>query len=236
MPELSLDSQVSELQFSTLVDEVKSDPARSALLVDLLREDHPIYDQRGTAATVRMRGWVLLAFERLGLPEAALVFVLEELDNGRDAYLVAAAARSLRSYTCPSPVMAAFLMRALANIQFHDDLVCLDHYGGYAVSQKIRIRGDGTGRDTAGGDTTAPGTTAVDELVMSLRWLGCDAADAVPAMEALLTDNAKGGGALSQTQLQELRAILESLRSIELPLEPAPSSLLYSPGVNRHFS
>ncbi len=41
-------------------------------------------------------------------------------------------------------------------------------------------------------------------------------------MEALLTDNAKGGGALSQTQLQELRAILESLRSIELPLEPAP--------------
>ena len=41
-------------------------------------------------------------------------------------------------------------------------------------------------------------------------------------MEALLTDNAKGGGAFSQTQLQELRAILESLRSIELPLEPAP--------------
>ena len=39
MPELSLNSQVSELQFSTLVDEVKSDPARSALLVDLLRED-----------------------------------------------------------------------------------------------------------------------------------------------------------------------------------------------------
>ena len=51
----------------------------------------------------------------------------------------------------PSPVMAAFLMRALANIQFHDDLVCLDHYGGYAVSQKIRIRGDGTGRDTPQG-------------------------------------------------------------------------------------
>ncbi|HTJ55297.1 MAG TPA: SCO family protein [Nitrosospira sp.] len=222
MPELPLDSQVSELQFSTLVDEVKSDPARSALLVDLLREDHPIYDQRGTAATVRMRGWVLLAFERLGLPEAALVFVLEELDNGRDAYLVAAAARSLRSYTCPSPVMAAFLMRALANIQFHDDLVCLDHYGGYAVSQKVRTRGDTAGQDTAGGDTTTPGTTAVDELVMSLRWLGSDAADAVPAMEALMTDNAKGGGALSQTQLQELRAILESLRSIELLLEPAP--------------
>src|SRR5690242_11535189 len=222
MPELPLDSQVSELQFSNLVDEVKSDPARSALLVDLLREDHPIYDQRGTAATVRMRGWVLLAFERLGLPEAALVFVLEELDNGRDAYLVAAAARSLRSYACPSPVMAAFLMRALANIQFHDDLICLDHYGGYAVSQKVRTRGDTPVRDTARGDTTAPGTTAVDELLMSLRWLGSGAADAVPAMEVLLTDNAKGGGALSQTQLQQLRAILESLRSIELLLEPAP--------------
>ena len=118
------------------MDELKSDPARSDLLIDLLREDHPIYDQRGTAATIRMRGWVLLAFERLGLPETALLFVLEELDNGRDAYLVAAAARSLRSYRIPPGQWPLFLARALANIQFHDDLVCLDRYGGYAISQR----------------------------------------------------------------------------------------------------
>ena len=108
MPGLPQQSQVSELQFSTLVDELKLDPVRFTLLVDLLRENNPIYDQRGTAATIRMRGWVLLAFERLGLPETALLFVLEELDNGREPYLVAAAARSLRSFMSPSPAMAAF--------------------------------------------------------------------------------------------------------------------------------
>ena len=219
MPELPLDSQVSELQFSTLVDEVKSEPARSALLVDLLREDHPIYEQRGAAATIRMRGWALLAFERLGLPEAALIFVLEELDNGRDAYLVAAAARSLRSYARPAPAMAAFLMRALANIQFHDDLVCLDHYGGYTI-----FPGDTTARGATGA-----GTTAINQLLLALRWLGSGAREAVPGMEALLADNVKGGGALSQTQLRELRGILKSLKSLEslesLKSPESPASL-----------
>jgi protein SCO1/2 len=213
-----LDSQVSELRFSALVDEIKSDPDRSALLVDLLREDHPIYDQRGTPATIRMRGWVLLAFERLGLPEDALLFVLEELDNGRDPYLVAAAARSLRSYACPSPAMAAFLVRALANIQFHDDLVCLERYGGYAISRP----------DTESPDTTEPGTqvggaTAIDQLLMALRWLGPLARAAAPVMEAMLADNEKGGGALSRHQLRELQTIFESIRDSGLPPEAGPS-------------
>ena len=45
-----------------------------------------------------MRGWVLLAMARAGVSDDALIFVLEELDTGVDAYLVAAAARALRSY------------------------------------------------------------------------------------------------------------------------------------------
>jgi protein SCO1/2 len=216
MSEFPLESQVSEFQFSILVDELKLDPARSGLLIDLLREDHPIYDQRGAAAAIRMRGWVLLAFEHLGLPETALLFVLEELDNGRDAYLVAAAARSLRSYAHPAGAMAAFLARALANIQFHDDLVCLDRYGGYAIS-----RGNTTGSTTPG--TAAVGTTAIDELLATLRWLGRSAEDAASGMEALLADNRKGGSGLSQAQLQELHAILESLARAEPLLEPLPS-------------
>src|SRR5574340_173552 len=204
MPGLPQQGQVSELQFSALVDELKSDPVRSTLLVDLLREDNPIYDQRGTAAITRMRGWVLLAFERLRLPGAALIFVLEELDNGRDAYLVAAAARSLRSCANPGPAMAAFLMRALANIQFHDDRVSLDRYGGYAISPLYQ-------GETAAKESTAA-TTAVDELLATLRWLGSDARDAMPAMEALLADSAKGGGTFSTAQTKMLSAILESAR------------------------
>src|ERR1700752_2921277 len=89
----------SEPQFAALVDALAADPDRHAQLTELLREDHPLYDQRGTATTVRMRGWVLLALARTRVSDAALPFVLEELDTGIDAYLVAAAARALRSYS-----------------------------------------------------------------------------------------------------------------------------------------
>ncbi len=194
---------LSELQFSALVDELKVDAARVALLTDLLHEDNPIYDQRSTAATIRMRGWVLLAFEHLGLPEAALLYVLEELDNGRDVYLVAAAARVLRSYPSPTPAVAPFLMRAINNIQFHDDLVCLDNYGAFAISR-----------------TDAVATTAVTELLVTLRWLGARAHAVMPEMEALLAENKKGLGALSIEQMQELGDTLEFIRKAETTLPP----------------
>src|SRR5260370_34418734 len=106
MPEPLPGSRMSETEFSALVGELKTDPARRSLLVDLLKEDHPVYEQKGTAATIRMRGWVLLAFEQLGLPGSALIYVLEELDNGRDAYLVAAAARAPRSAPTPTAAIA----------------------------------------------------------------------------------------------------------------------------------
>ncbi len=86
----------SEEQFAVLVDELVADPNRVEQLSDLLREDHSFYDQHGAAMVVRMRGWILLALARIRVSDAALPFVLEELDTGVDAYLVAAAACALR--------------------------------------------------------------------------------------------------------------------------------------------
>jgi protein SCO1/2 len=203
-PGLTASAVMPELQFSKLVDELKTSPVLCERLTDLLHEDHPIYDQRGAAAITRMRGWVLLALGKR-LSERALPFFFEELDNGRDAYLVAAAARVLRTGAQPAAAIAPFLMRALANIQFHDDFVSLDRYGGYASSP----------------GSTAEFTTAVDELVATLRWLGSHAKPALPAIETLLADNAKGGGALSKTQLGELRIILASARASETVPEPS---------------
>ena len=91
----------SETEFAARVDALAADPDRREQLTDLLREDHALYAQRGTATIVRMRGWVLLALARVGVSDTALIFVLEELDTGVDAYLVAAAARALRSYPRP---------------------------------------------------------------------------------------------------------------------------------------
>jgi len=195
MPELppSRDT-LSEAQFAALVGELKTDPARRGLLADLLKEDDPVYAQRGTAATIRMRGWVLLAFEHLGLPEPALIYVLEELDNGRDAYLIAAAAHALRCATTPNPAMADFLVRAIINVRDHDDIVCLQHYGGYSVSE--------------------PGTTAVREILASLRWLGPDAHAVLPELDALRLNPA---GQFSKLMLGELESVIEAVRGSAPP-------------------
>ena len=154
---------LSEPQFAELVDALSADPPRRQQLTDLLRETHPLYDERGTSAIVRMRGWVLLAIARTGLSDDALVFVLEELDTGVDAYLVAAAARALRSYPHPSAALASFVMRAVTNIRYRDEPVSFDGYGEYAAS--------------------AAGTSPVRELLATLAWLGPHARAVVPELE-----------------------------------------------------
>ena len=66
---------MSEDEFATLVNRLAADPIGSAQLTDLLREEHTVYDGRGTATVVRMRGWILLALARSGLSDKALIFV-----------------------------------------------------------------------------------------------------------------------------------------------------------------
>ncbi len=157
-----------EEQFAAWVDALAADPDKREQLVDLLRDDHPLYDQRGTATIVRMRGWVLLALARAGagtgagtgLTDGALLFVLEELDTGLDAYLIAAAARALRSYPQPNPAFAPFVLRALNNIRYRDEPVSFESYGEYADS--------------------ATGTSAVRELLAALAWLGPHAREVLP--------------------------------------------------------
>src|SRR3979490_2640848 len=129
MQQIAAASAQSEPQFAAMVDALTADPDRRDQLTDLLREDHPIYDQRGAAAIVRMRGWLLLALARAGVSGAALIFVLEELDTGVDAYLVAAAARALRSYPNPTEDLAPFVMRALPQIRYRDQPVSFERYG-----------------------------------------------------------------------------------------------------------
>ena len=148
--------------FEALVDACVSDPKRHAELIALLQEDHPVYDQRGTTTVARMRGWILLALARGGITDASLIFVLEELDTGKDAYLVAAAARSLRSYAHPCEALAPYVMRALTNVR-HDEPVSFDRYDAYPVSSK--------------------NTSAVRELLATLEWLGPRARGVQPEFE-----------------------------------------------------
>lgn len=199
-----------EEQFAARVDALAGDPVRSGELVALLREDHPAYDQLGTVATVRMRGWVLLALARGDLPEAALIFVLEELDTGTDAYLVAAAARALRSYRAPGPELASFLMRALEHVRFRDEPVCFDGYGEYAVS--------------------SAGTSPVRELLATLAWLGPHAHGVRAELEA-----ARPSGAFSRKLQAEWARTLEAIGGAEEDKPARDTCCALPAGLGRTF-
>jgi protein SCO1/2 len=181
----------SEDQFAALVDTLAADPDRCEQLTELLREDHPLYDQRGTATTTRMRGWVLLALARAGLSDAALIFVLEELDTGIDAYLVAAAARALRSYPRPHAALAPFVMRALAQIRYREEPVSFESYGEYA-------------------DSSAD-TSPVRELLRTLAWLGPHARGVLSELESLRAQR----GSLSKKLLIEADLAIEAIRNVD---------------------
>ena len=157
-------------------------------LLSLLREDHQLYDQRGAATVVRMRGWVMLTLARPTLPDAALPFLLEDLDTGVDPYLVAAAAFALRSYPTPNAAFAPFIVRAITNIRYLDDRVSLETYGAYAIGTN--------------------GTTPVRELLTTLGWLGPHARAAISEIESLRT----GPTALAKKYQPALEEALNSIR------------------------
>src|SRR5215207_1290814 len=182
-------SQRTEAEFCALVEQLALDQSDQEQLIDLLRENHPVYDQRGAATVARMRGWVMLALARIQLTDAALPFVLEELDTGVDAYLVAAAAFALRSYPTQNPAFGPFVARAITNIRYRDERVSLQTYGGYAVG--------------------STGTTPVRELLATLGWLGPHARRIVNDVELLRN----GPTALSKKYQSSVDEVLAAIRS-----------------------
>jgi len=177
----------SEAEFARLVDSLAADPHRRGELADLLREDHSWYEQRGTATIVRMRGWVLIALARTGVTDGTLLFILEELDNGVDAYLIAAAATALRAYPSPKAAFGPFLVNALQQIRYRDEPVSFEAYGAYAMSGE--------------------NTTAVRELVKTVAWLGPHARSVLPDLEALRSQSAGLSKELATALDQTLKAI-----------------------------
>ena len=187
---------MTELQFAALVEAIAKDAGRHDELLGLLREEQPLYRDRSATTIARMRGWVLLALARAGVSDRALAFVLEELDVGTDPYLVAAAARALRSYPRPGATLVPFVLGALANIRYRDEPLSFAAYGAYAVS--------------------ATGTSAVRELLATLAWLGPHAKGAVPQLEALL-----GPGGLPAKLRSDIRRALQAIRDAGHPADEA---------------
>jgi protein SCO1/2 len=164
----SLDRAVREDEIAGLVEEVKRSPGDRDSLVDLLPEWHPLYAGRSTNETVRLRGYVLAAFEDVGLPEAAIPYVLEELESGEDAYLVAAAAKALRGLARPTSEVVPFLFKAVDNIRSRDDALTFESYKPQWPLSRY--------------------TTALEEIFNTFGWLGASARCALAGLEALQAD------------------------------------------------
>jgi protein SCO1/2 len=181
------DQNTPEERIAALADAVKRDPRCRDSLVELLPEQISLYAGRSTNATIRMRGYIMAAFEQAGLPDPAIPYVLEELESGRDAYLVAAAARAIRGLDGPTSHAVPFLLKAIENITYSDDAVSFDSY-------KPRW-------------PVPSHTTAIEEIMKTFAWLGEHARPALPALEALREDR----GALSARARAALEAIVTGL-------------------------
>jgi protein SCO1/2 len=155
-----------EDEVAEFVDAIKRAPDQRVALLRLLPEQHPLYLNRGANEVVRIRGYVLAAFEQVGTPRAALPYVLEELETSRNAYSVAAAAKALRGLDAPTGELAPFLFKAVENIKYADDTL---NFEGYKPRWPL-----------------ANTTTALKELFITFGWLGSQARHALPGLEALL--------------------------------------------------
>lgn len=162
-----LDQHTSEDEFAEVVDCARRE-LDGHLLMELLPERIPVYRGRSANTVNRMRGYLLAAFESAGLPEEALPYVLEELESGRSAYPVAAAAMALRGQESRSSDAVPFLLKALENIRYVDDAVSFDDYRpSWPVARH---------------------TTALAEIAVTLAWLGSEASSAVPVLRSLLEE------------------------------------------------
>lgn len=169
------------------MEAVKRDPRCRDSLVELLPERISLYAGRSTNATIRMRGYIIAAFEQVGLPDPAIPYVLEELESGRDAYLVAAAARAIRGLDGPTNYAVPFLLKAIENIKYSDDAVS---FGSYRPWWPVPSH-----------------TTAIEEIMKTFAWLGEHARPALPVLQALQEDR----GALSPPARAALEAIVTDL-------------------------
>jgi protein SCO1/2 len=191
LPDDAVDQDTPEERIAELVDAVKQDSRHRDLLIELLPEQLSLYAGRSTNATIRMLGYITAAFEHVGLPDAALPYVLEELETGNDAYLVAAAASALRGLDRPTSHAVPFLLQALENMRYVDDAVSFDSYRPRWPLPRY--------------------TTAIEEIMKTFAWLGPAARSALPALAAWHEDR----DALSGPARATLQAVLTGLRDAD---------------------
>lgn len=177
------------------IDALRVAPGGAEAVADMLAEQSPIYAGLGSNEAERLRGYVMASFEAVGLPPPGLPSVLEELETGRNAYLVAAAAKALRGAETPPADAAPLLLRAIERMRRADDIVRFDRFDAFL-------------HDPAAG----PPVTALMELFRTLAWLGARARGSLEAMKEM-----RAAGGFSPAVTAELEAAVAAAAAAPAP-------------------
>lgn len=163
-----LGKESPEEEIAAAIDVVKHSPALRTQLLEYLPQQHPIYEGRSANEVNRIRGYLFESFMHVGLEESALPFVLEVLETGRQAYVVAGAAIALRGLPSPHPQFVPYLLKAVSNMKLVDDAVSFETY---------KPRWPITNH-----------STALLEICKTLQWMGASAAGSVLHLKELCRD------------------------------------------------
>ncbi len=190
-----VNASTTEDDVAVLVDFVKLNPSCGKWLVKLLPEQHPLFDKKSTNSVNRIRGYILASFEQVGLPDSALPYVLDELQNGLHAYVVAAAAKALRGTKEKMSAYCEFLLQAMKNIRRHDDAVSFESFhpkwqaGTYS--------------------------TALIEIITTFERLGPHAKQSLPTLRDYLRDEFSDLNKAVKSRLSDAINIIENAEAPE---------------------
>jgi cytochrome oxidase Cu insertion factor (SCO1/SenC/PrrC family) len=181
----ALERSTPETELGAYIESLRDLPQGPDELAALLPENLPIYQGRSAAEMGRLRGYLLAAFADTGLPDAALLYVLESLETGHIAYEVAGAAIGLRGLQTPSVDVAAPLLRAIDNLSGADATVSFETYNpAWPYAEP---------------------TTALTEVVRTIGQLGARAEAALEELGRLAQQQER----FSRSVLEEMQRVLD---------------------------
>ncbi|WP_316839196.1 SCO family protein [Pedobacter gandavensis] len=196
MSNVQLTSDSSEEEIAKVIDNIRSGGLSRNLLVELLSERHPVYNRRPAYEANLIKGYALASFAEVGMPDSAINFILDELQNGRDAYIVAAAARGLRGCKRPKAEYVNFLIQALQNLRYNDDSLDLTEF-----RPTWPLRHPSSGKL---------------EIFRTLKWLKGYARAALPELKSFLKNTIDFTPEMRQEIQLTIQAIEEDERELDL--------------------
>ncbi|GAA1835232.1 hypothetical protein GCM10009836_11990 [Pseudonocardia ailaonensis] len=164
LPVLPVVPDVTGIEPERLVEALAAAPGGAERAAALAAEDLPAPGGRTALEAARLRGYVLAAFCRAGLPAEVEPHVVASLESGLP-YEVAGAAHALQGLERAAPDFAGPLARALRSLAGADARISFE---AYRPSWPY-----------------AEPTTALTEVVRAIGRLGPDAGEAAAALAAL---------------------------------------------------